>query len=55
MLIDFSIENEIPKVVDLSKENLTGIIYKEGETEYILQSRKGSFVASVEKASAPLL
>ena len=53
MLIDFKIENDKPKLVDLSKENLTGVIYKIGQTEYILKGRKGSFVAFAEKASTP--
>ncbi|WP_309609540.1 type VI secretion system tube protein TssD [Flavobacterium sp.] len=53
MLIDFTIENDKPKLADLSKENLTGVIYKIGQTEYILKGRKGSFVAFVEKASVP--
>jgi hypothetical protein len=53
MLIDFSIENETPKIVDISKENLTGVILKEGMIDYILRSRKESFVAFTEKASPP--
>jgi hypothetical protein len=53
MLIDFNIENENPKTADLSKESFIGMIYKVGETEYILKSRKSSFVASIEKVSIP--
>ncbi len=53
MLIDFNIENTTAKIIDLSKEKFAGILYKAGETEYILKGRKGSFVAITEKASPP--
>jgi hypothetical protein len=38
MIIDISIENETAKIADLSKETLTGVIYNEGKTQYILKS-----------------
>lgn len=53
MLIDFTIDNEIPKIADISKENLNVVIFKAGETEYILRSRKGYFITYTENTSTP--